>query len=49
MGKQLRNEDKDKKKYENSKVKDLAVHAEKLYLEKVIIQLEVTEETFTSL
>ena len=29
MGKQLRNEDKDKKKYENSKVKDL---------EKVTIQ-----------
>jgi len=38
MGKQLRNEDKDKKKYENSKVKDLAVHAEKfLYYEEVIL------------
>ncbi len=38
MGKQLRNEDKDKKKYENSKVKDLAVYAEKfLYYEEVIL------------
>ena len=38
MEKLLRNEDKDKKKYENSKVKDLAVHAEKfLYYEEVIL------------
>ena len=38
MEKLLRNEDRDKKKYENSKVKDLAVHAEKfLYYEEVIL------------
>ena len=38
MEKLLRNEDRDKKKYENSKVKDLAVHAEKfLYYEEGIL------------
>ena len=38
MEKLLRNEDRDKKKYENSKVKDLAVYVEKfLYYEEVIL------------
>jgi len=38
MEKLLRNEDRDKKKYENSKVMDLTVHAEKfLYYEEVIL------------